>query len=353
MWNIDSLDWADPVPSSIADRVLRSVDKEGRGIILFHDIHERTVKALAGDPGPAGGRGLPVRGLGRQRLQRGQGRRCGDAAAPAPVAANGLRDSWAIVIGIDDYANWPKLQYAVRDARAIAGAGAEIRLRADRVITLEEPRGHARRHPGRVPRQAGAQRHAKERPLFVFFAGHGATRQLSSGRDLGYIVPADSDPNKLATDAIPMTEIQNIAESLTAKHVLFVMDACYSGLGLTRGGANSGLPARQRQAPGPPDADGRRRRPAGVRRRPERPLGVHLDAAAGPGRQGRPERRRPDHRDRAGGLCGAGGGQRVAADAGLRQPAGLGRRRLRVRAAGGGRVPEARRRPSCRTTRSR
>ncbi|UUZ55423.1 hypothetical protein LP419_06795 [Massilia sp. H-1] len=41
MWNIDSLDWADPVPSSIADRVLRSVDKEGRGIILFHDIHAR------------------------------------------------------------------------------------------------------------------------------------------------------------------------------------------------------------------------------------------------------------------------------------------------------------------------
>jgi uncharacterized caspase-like protein len=43
-----------------------------------------------------------------------------------------------------------------------------------------------------------------------------------------------------------MTELQNIAESLTAKHVLFVMDACYSGLGLTRGGGSSGLPARQR-----------------------------------------------------------------------------------------------------------
>eukprot|EP01034_Spumella_vulgaris_P043966 gene43966-54633_t len=46
MWNIDSLDWADPVPSSIAGRVLQGVEKEGRGIILFHDIHERTVKAL-------------------------------------------------------------------------------------------------------------------------------------------------------------------------------------------------------------------------------------------------------------------------------------------------------------------
>ena len=75
--------------------------------------------------------------------------------------------------------------------------------------------------------------------LFVFFAGHGATRQLSSGRDLGYIVPVDSDPNQIATDAIPMTELQNIAEGVTAKHALFVMDACYSGLGLTRGAGNS------------------------------------------------------------------------------------------------------------------
>jgi len=33
-----------------------------------------------------------------------------------------------------------------------------------------------------------------------------------------------------------MTEFQNIAESITAKHAFFVMDSCYSGLGLTRGG---------------------------------------------------------------------------------------------------------------------
>ena len=46
MWNIDSLDWADPVPESIVQRVIDQVHKEQRGILLFHDIHERTVKAL-------------------------------------------------------------------------------------------------------------------------------------------------------------------------------------------------------------------------------------------------------------------------------------------------------------------
>jgi peptidoglycan/xylan/chitin deacetylase (PgdA/CDA1 family) len=46
LWNIDSLDWADPVPSSVAARVLKLVETERRGIILFHDIHDRAVKVL-------------------------------------------------------------------------------------------------------------------------------------------------------------------------------------------------------------------------------------------------------------------------------------------------------------------
>jgi len=46
LWNVDSLDWADPIPNSVADRVLRQVDQVNHGIILFHDIHDRAVKAL-------------------------------------------------------------------------------------------------------------------------------------------------------------------------------------------------------------------------------------------------------------------------------------------------------------------
>jgi peptidoglycan/xylan/chitin deacetylase (PgdA/CDA1 family) len=46
VWNIDSRDWADPIPQSIAQRVLDEAAHEERGIILFHDIHGRTVQAL-------------------------------------------------------------------------------------------------------------------------------------------------------------------------------------------------------------------------------------------------------------------------------------------------------------------
>jgi uncharacterized caspase-like protein/peptidoglycan/xylan/chitin deacetylase (PgdA/CDA1 family) len=237
MWNIDSLDWADPVPSSIADRVLRTVDKEGRGIILFHDIHERTVKALPAILDRLVAEGYQFAGWD------GSGFKTTKSRAPATekiAVSTGYGNSWAIVIGIDDYAKWPKLQYAVRDAQGVRETLIEkFGFSPERVYTLKN--GEATRTGILATfhdKLTGGGIHRNDR-IFVFFAGHGATRKLSSGRDLGYIVPADADPNQLATDAIPMTEIQNIAESLTAKHVLFVMDACYSGLGLTRGGPSS------------------------------------------------------------------------------------------------------------------
>ncbi|MET3105921.1 peptidoglycan/xylan/chitin deacetylase (PgdA/CDA1 family) [Oxalobacteraceae bacterium GrIS 1.18] len=46
LWNIDSLDWSDPVPESIVHRILQELEHSGRGIILMHDIHPKTVIAL-------------------------------------------------------------------------------------------------------------------------------------------------------------------------------------------------------------------------------------------------------------------------------------------------------------------
>jgi peptidoglycan/xylan/chitin deacetylase (PgdA/CDA1 family) len=46
MWNIDHLDWADPKPESITQRVLREVETGAGGIILMHDVQARAVDAL-------------------------------------------------------------------------------------------------------------------------------------------------------------------------------------------------------------------------------------------------------------------------------------------------------------------
>lgn len=237
MWNIDSLDWADPVPNSIADRVLGSVEKEKRGIILFHDIHERTVKTLPLVLEKLIAEGYQFAGWNGSEFTVSGGQK---PPAEKVSITTDYQNSWAIVIGINDYAKWPKLQYAVQDANAIRDTLINrLGFANDKVLTLSNAEATRNNILGLFHDKLGHGNLKKDDRVFVFFAGHGATRQLSSGRNLGYIIPVDSDPNQISIDAIPMTDLQNIAESLNAKHILFVMDACYSGLGLTRGGGST------------------------------------------------------------------------------------------------------------------
>ena len=75
--------------------------------------------------------------------------------------------------------------------------------------------------------------------VLVFFAGHGVTRKLPSGKSQGYIVPVDAAAQNYQSQAISMTNFQDASDAIAAKHVFFVMDACYSGLALTRGGGGA------------------------------------------------------------------------------------------------------------------
>ena len=235
MWNIDSLDWSDPVPKSIAQRVLDEVEKYQRGIVLFHDIHARTVDAL-----PLVIGALKEAGY-RFAVWDGQGftvpsvRGTAPATPAAPRAAL-YRESHAVVIGIDDYAKWPKLRYAVNDARGMK----ELLIRKygfkpENVHSLFNQEA-TRQNILSLLGDKLAESVKKEDRVFIFFAGHGATRRLSSGRDLGYIVPFEADISSYQGQSISMSNFQDIAEAIPAKHVFFVMDSCYSGLALTRGG---------------------------------------------------------------------------------------------------------------------
>ncbi|WP_457353397.1 polysaccharide deacetylase family protein [Roseateles sp. P5_D6] len=236
MWNVDSLDWSDPIPKSIAARVMAELDKQQRGIVLFHDIHARTVQAL-----PLVLDQLAAEGWRFASWKDGQFVVSSErAAAPPPVTPGELyRDSHALVIGINQYTAWPKLSHAVRDAQAVRESlVTRFGFRADNVTLLAD--GDATRAnilKALNERFGDAKRVKRDDRVFVFFAGHGSTRKLPSGREVGYIVPVDAGLNDLQADAIAMPQLQEVAEAITAKHALFVIDACYSGLGLTRGGS--------------------------------------------------------------------------------------------------------------------
>jgi len=237
MWNIDSLDWADPVPASVADRVLKAIEREKKGIVLFHDIHPRAIQALPIVLDRLKSEGYQFAGWNGTQfsVRKGAAAEAAKVVEPPVVGAR----NWAVVIGINDYAKWPRLQYAAADATAVREALVDKHgFAADHIVTLVDKEATRANILTTLNTRLGRQTIGDADQIFVFFAGHGATRQLASGRSLGYIIPVDADPDQTATEAIAMTDIQNIAEGLGARHVFFVMDACYSGLGLARGGAD-------------------------------------------------------------------------------------------------------------------
>jgi len=244
LWTVDSMDWADPVPKSIADRVLAEVDKAKHGVILFHDIQGRTVQALPTvlDQLVADGYRFATWRDGKFVVNAPKRAAPDDGIAAAAAGDTLYRESYALVIGIDKYARWPGLHHAVLDGKAMEQAlVTRFGFKPENVTALYD--GDATR--ANILRTLNdkltdSKRVKRDDRVLVFFAGHGSTRKLASGRDVGYIIPVDASLDDLAADAISMPQLQEVAEALSAKHVLFMVDACYSGLGLTRGGGPRG-----------------------------------------------------------------------------------------------------------------
>lgn len=237
IWNIDSMDWADPVPASIVKRVMDEVDKQGRGIILFHDIHNRAIEVL-----PTLVPALRAKGYTfatwNQAEQAAQTRGTDDAPPPATFTAP-YRESWAVVIGIDQYQSWPQLSYAANDAQGVRDLLVNrYRFKPENVFLLTNEQATRQNILSLLGDKLGNPDLVKrDDRVFVFFAGHGATRKLASGKELGYIIPVDAGTANLEGTAISMTSFQDVSDAIPAKHLLFVMDSCYSGLALTRGSA--------------------------------------------------------------------------------------------------------------------
>jgi peptidoglycan/xylan/chitin deacetylase (PgdA/CDA1 family)/uncharacterized caspase-like protein len=253
MWNMDSLDWADPIPESIAQRVLKEIEVNKRGILLFHDIHKQTVAAL-----PRILDELVKEHYAFLTLDNGQfvpsyssstmaARTSGaDIPEPDPIAQenpkkNYYRESWAVIIGINDYKNWPKLRYAVNDAKSIEELlVGKFGFKKSNVIKLLDGEATRERIVWALGDQMGNDsKVSKDDRVFVFFAGHGATKKLPSGKEMGYIIPVDADAEVSQTKSISMTQLQEFCELIPAKHLYFVVDSCYSGLALTRGGSSA------------------------------------------------------------------------------------------------------------------
>ena len=138
--------------------------------------------------------------------------------------------TYAVIIGIDRYQNLRadrQLQNAVNDAKGIE-ALLRKHYQFDRIITLHNEQATKDRIMEVLTEELPSQM-GKDDALFLFWAGHGNQEKSDYG-DLGYLIPYDGATDKIRKN-ISMAEIRDtISKSIPAKHIFYVMDACYSGL---------------------------------------------------------------------------------------------------------------------------
>lgn len=254
LWTLDSMDWADPIPESVAQRVLAQVNTAKKGILLMHDIHKQSVVALPTileELSKQGYTFLILQGdqfvpsnppalASTARSNVANATNAGHASADNAKKAY-YRESWAVIVGINDYQNWPKLRYCVNDADSVEQMLiSQYGFKKSNIIKLLNKEATRERIVWALGDQlADPNKVGKDDRVFVFFAGHGATRKLPSGKELGYIVPVDAEAEASQAKSISMTQLQEFCELIPAKHLYFVIDSCYSGLALTRAGGTS------------------------------------------------------------------------------------------------------------------
>jgi len=156
-----------------------------------------------------------------------------EAENPLAMVSGCYHRSWAVVIGINDYQLVEPLSHARADAEAVLEVLPELGFPPGNTFVLLD--GQATRQNildllgGELVNKAGPN----DRVLF-FFAGHGRDHRAFFGRRLGFIIPVDGNPRQIGARCISMDLVQTLSDLISAKHILYLMDCCYSGLAATR-----------------------------------------------------------------------------------------------------------------------
>jgi formylglycine-generating enzyme required for sulfatase activity len=130
---------------------------------------------------------------------------------------------YALFFAVRDYDHWSDLKNPIRDAEAIASllreeyGFEEIRIEPNpsfqtiiKTLTNYQLKGFD-----------------PEDQLFIFFSGHGTFNDLSKE---GFFIPSDAQKDDpLQNTYLPLTRLERNVGSIPCKHILLIIDACYSG----------------------------------------------------------------------------------------------------------------------------
>ncbi len=149
----------------------------------------------------------------------------GGSEAPVQAADHLGTQRYALVIGIDDYADRgiPDLRNSEDNARGVLSVlvdpytGGVPEANAQSLLGAEATAANIRAALGRL------RRLPQEATVFVYFAGHGAKK----GED-AYWVTQDSRADDLPATAIVDAEVRRLLGDVPAERILLMMDCCHA-----------------------------------------------------------------------------------------------------------------------------
>ncbi|MCX5795127.1 MAG: caspase family protein [Elusimicrobia bacterium] len=136
-------------------------------------------------------------------------------------------DDYAVVVGIERYADLPEARFAVRDAQAVREHLKALGLPERNIVLLTGERAS----------KAGLAKNLEtwlvnnvkeDSTVFFYYSGHGAP-EPATGQ--AYLVPFDGDPQYLSDTAYPLKRLYQKLGELKVKRVVVALDACFSGAG--------------------------------------------------------------------------------------------------------------------------
>jgi hypothetical protein len=145
---------------------------------------------------------------------------------PTNIKRKSDRDAVAIIIGIADYKNLPKADFANDDARVFYDyALRALSIKPDNIKLLVDGDasevGIYKAFKTWLPSKVRSST-----DVYIFYSGHGLP--TSDGKGL-YLLPQQTDRDLISKTAIQMQEVISDIQSTKPKSVTLFLDACYSG----------------------------------------------------------------------------------------------------------------------------
>jgi formylglycine-generating enzyme required for sulfatase activity len=149
------------------------------------------------------------------------------------------RTSHALLIGINQYQQFDRLAFAVKDVEGVRDVLVRLYgFPTEHVVTLIDRQATKDAITDALAALANPARVGPQDRVLIYFSGHGQTVTTPDGGQKGFLLPIDArgklgetiNPSAYMASCLPMSAMWDYLQMCPAKHVLLVADACYSGL---------------------------------------------------------------------------------------------------------------------------